>query len=162
MSARPWTRPEIRGAAWRLASGETPAETAEAIGRSRLSVRRAIERSPEFSWGDLIRWGRENRRRPVIAAYLRSEISLVEAAERMGMRPTAVTNMLRREGLRPAKGTRKRVTQYPVSVERSCYVLRQDGWKQADIARHLGIPQPAVGRLTKRYERRMASWRRES
>lgn len=156
---RDWTNHELRQAVWRLASGEDVEDVARALGRSPTGLESAIERYSPWPWGQIMRWGRYNRRHDVICAYLRSEISLEEAGRRLDLAPHYLHLYMAREGYQTRKGQpRRRVHQHPVSMERRAFVLRQSGLTYAQVGAELGLSYTTAHRLVKRYERRMASW----
>lgn len=156
MSGRPWTGRDLRKMVERIQGGEEPEVVARSLGRTVCALKRAVDQQTSLSWGEVIRAHRRARRRPVLEAYMAREISLREAAETLGVTRQAVTNYVRRDGLRRP---RRRINETSLADERRAFCLRQGGMTLAAIGNELGVCEATVHNLIRRYGARMESWR---
>lgn len=156
--SRPWTYPELREAAWRIAAGEEVAAVAARLGRTPNALKLAIERLGPWEWGDLVAWGKDNARWPAVVKYLVGELTAEQAGASVGLTERGFLSHINRTGLsgvRDRHASRRRTE----AEERRCYCLRTEGATYPQIAQATGIPRPTVVKLVKRYKARMASWR---
>lgn len=161
---RDWMLRELREVIWRLSAGEPLDEVAAEVGRSPEAIWSAVKRYSPWTRGQIVRWGRYNRRHDTILAYLNEEISLDEAGQRLGLVPHYVLLYMKREGYRERKppAPRRRAHQYPLGHDRRAFCLHQAGRTFAAIGREMQIPPSTVRRMVHRYQARMDSWGRTS